>query len=340
MTEFDYELLAEFASTSTITASSKWTPTRTKLESNEVAEITHIEVFSPVTAEGTKEALASVYPVIDGTPIGEYVNLHGYYDYNTAPMKQQTRNLYTFGTPQNTNPLKNLTLKVKRSIGIEAFAGATDVTSTVRVRVWGYRYSEDETIRNVFGDSVYGAEYTMAERAFGREVTFYKEAVEISQDKWDTLAGGIKQAQPKLMPMMRHAQNAVATTINKEYEFSDSNVSEPSHALYFDFDENDALMITNLGVRANANLLNTFIRRSDGKRPENMFPTPYNTNMLHFGLAYPFMPIDIPQWYGLPALVQPYLINDEKGRVVIIDDGTQIPIDAVIAGIAGIRLEK
>lgn len=348
-----WTLLADFLQDSSQSAGDKWEPGAVRLEQNEVAEAVYMEVFAPIQADGTIQDLRQVLPVVDGKGIEEYISLSGRYDSNMAPPRLNqfcgpapfgtTREVFQFGTPGVESPLTNTTLKVKNSIGIRTFAGDSNIDEPYRVRVYGVLYKTQEEMRRVFGDSVYGGESTLEDRNRNRRLTFTKEAVDITKKNWDMLVGGVRQAKPQVMPFVRYAYNAKNTTANTNYEFNytANEVDFDYENMYFEFGVEEALAVSGFGVRSPANLKTMGIQLGSDELPKpNAFTVLRNNNPLHFGHGRPQFPEDFPIFLPIPTLKYRYVINNEKGRIFVRDNGTPITTkDAIIAALQGIMIE-
>ena len=337
----DFTVLAEFKHTGTLSAGNRWYQ-ETKLERNQAAEITTVEIFAPTDDSGNPEDLDRIIPVIDGKSLEDIIALPGHYDrLITPPWNGVVKWRFYFGTPGVRDPRRNTTLKAARSIGIEAYAGDSDVTGDFLVRFWGYLYEEDEALKDQFGDTVYGEETTIYEDTRGKAVSFTKEEVEVSTKNFDQFVGGINQKPPKVMPFVRFGVNANATTPNEEYvyRYETGNVDGKWMDMYWDLDEDEAVIILRAGVRSVDYLKYFGIRIGDNVFPKGYIRADRATNKFHFGLAdiYGYSKA---QWFGLPRWELPLLIHDEIGRVVIKDDGTSIAADQVWVAVSGYMITE
>ncbi|GAI93483.1 unnamed protein product, partial [marine sediment metagenome] len=140
-----------------------------------------------------------------------------------------------------------------------------------------------------------------------------------------------------------------------QFRYDIGRVSDSDENLYFDFDELDALVVESIGVRPDGlvgHLANTGLLIAGDYHPKGLIPTTWRTawgigdNPLNFGLVYPLIhyegnaPEEIPFWYAIPKLDKPYLVWNEKGILVIRDDGTAVvAANGVIVALTGIRIE-
>jgi hypothetical protein len=110
--------------------------------------------------------------------------------------------------------------------------------------------------------------------------------------------------------------------------------------MYFPFDiENKALVVKGLGVRAPANLAETFLNINGKDRPKGRIPTTQFLNPIHFGRAYPLYPADFPAYFTIPKFDKPYLIWQDKGYVAIQDNGTSISAGEITVYLNGLLIE-
>ena len=338
-----WEVIAEFEHTGTLSEGDTWEPTVTKLDKH-VAEIVAMEVLAPLSATGSEEDLLHIVPKIDGVSLEEYIYLPGKYSYNLVPYQKNVigGSIIVFGVPKDPDPLKNTTLKAADSIGVIARAGASDITGTFKIRFWGIRYKTEEDLKRVYGDTVYGAESVVVEGETGKEIRFTKEAVDVSFKNWSKLSGGVNQNNPKIMPFIRWAYNANATTVNTKYVFDEDNVPYAQMELEFDLEEDEALIVERIGVRTTSNLKYYWWEIDNIDRPYDKWIVKEDFNPLHFGLAYPYLPADVPLFYPLYELPEGHklLIHDGVGRVCVQDDGTSIAAGNIVTAVAGKMILK
>lgn len=315
-----------------------------ELERDEVAEVVFAEIWPPVTAGGVEQELKKIIFVLDGERYGQYVSLSGIRSSVMAPPRTRiwAGKLYSFGTPMSTNPLLSTTLKYSETITVETLCGPnTQITEDYRIRLWGYVYKSSE-LPKVFGTMTFPTSITDKPR--NRVLTINKAPIVVTHDTWKTLPGGKDQSIPKINPFIRYAYNANNTdgkSGDYEFRYDLGNVEDSDENLYFDFDQYDALLVEGIGVRADAteHLAQTGLKIAGDYHPKGLIPTTYKNNPLHFGWAYPFFPDDIPLYYAIPKLDKPYLIWNEKGSLVVRDDGNAISANSLIVCLTGIRIE-
>lgn len=353
MEHYELRLLADYIHTGVQVANTWARPSPRdvlgELEKDERAEVVFIEITSPVDG-GAEELLRKIIPVLDGQRFSEYISLSGILSSNMAPNKRSIwgAKLFSFGTPMSSNPLLSTTLKYNEHITFECLAGNANITGDYRIKAWGYVYKESE-LPTVFGTMVFPAYLT--ERARGRTLTLPKSPIPVNGTTWKTLPGGKDQAIPKINPFARFAYNLNATDgIMGDYQFryDTRNVSDSDENLYFDFDSLNALLVESVGIRPDGfagHLAHTGLLIAGDYHPKGLIPTVWADNPLHFGLVYPYIhveagaPTEIPFFYAIPRLDKPRLIWNEKGMVVVRDDGTAIAINGLVVALTGIRIE-
>ena len=336
-----------------------------ELEQDERGEVVFVEIVPPVVG-GADEELRKVVIVLDGAESDKYVSLSGIRTCLMAPPKDRVwaGRLFSFGSPRNTNPLLNTTLKYKQNVTVACLAGpAVPITGAYGVRLWGYVYKASE-LPSAFNGGIMQFPATLADSARQRVCVIDKAPIPINADTWLTLPGGKDQSIPKINPFARFAYNLLATDgLQGDYQFRFQNggVVEEDENMYFEFDSKDALLIVGLGIApANrvlppptglANLARTGLRISGDYHPkgqttqQSLYPTIGAANPLNYGV-FPMTvnaidlvaPLDV--YTAIPKLDRPYLVWNEIGMVVIRDDGVlAVPANTVVAALTGIRIE-
>ena len=377
MEHYELRLLADFLQPAAQAANTWARPTPLavggELEQDERGEIVFAEIQPPVDAVFLNdEDLRKVVIVCDGHETGAYVSLSGIRTSLMAPPKNRiwAGRLYSFGTPHNTNPLLNTTLKYKQNVTVACLAGPnaagiTGATQPYRVRLWGYVYKTSE-LPSAFNGGMMQFPAYLVDGARRRTLPIVKPAIPINGETWLTLPGGKDQAIPKINPYARYAYNALATDgLQGDYQFrfQTGGVIEEQENLYWEFDDKDALLIQSLGVTANndtlmppigvfPNLARTGLRIAGDYHPkgpttrQSLFPTDGLINQITYGrfdivwnVVFPIAPIDV--YNAIPLLDRPYLIWNEIGHVVIRDNGAAVPPDplGVTVALTGIRVE-
>lgn len=350
MEHYELRLLADYTHTGVQVANTWARPSPRdvtgELERDERAEVVFMEITSPVDG-GAEELLRKVIPVLDGQRFSEYVSLSGILSSVMAPPKRSVwgAKLYSFGTPKSNNPLLSTTLKYNESITFECLAGNADITSDYRIKAWGYVYNEAE-LPTVFGVMIFPAYLT--ERARARTLTLSKAPIPVNGKTWKTLPGGKDQSIPKINPFARFAYNLNATDgLQGDYQFryDTRNVADSDENLYFDFDSLNALLVEGIGIRPDGfagHLAHTALLIAGDYHPKGLIPTTWADNPLHFGLVYPFIYPWLPEisfYYAIPRLEKPYLIWNERGMVIVRDDGAAVAANGLVVALTGIRIE-
>jgi len=349
---FELQVLGDFLHTGSLAAGNVWRPTaqtgKTELEADEVAEVVYLEVVPPVKADGTAELLESINLILDGKK-HPYININGTQTYLMAPPKTNIfGNLVALGVPmvnaaKMAAPLYEGTCpKYKNDLKIEVTAGTGGITESFRVRLWGYRYKVDQLASAVA--PMLGGAINIEDKRRGRTLSIYKTPVSLTKEGWTQLPGGLDQAMPKINPLIRYAFNANATTVNIPYEFryDIGNVNSEDENLRFDYDRyKNALVLKGLGVRAPANLAETFISINGEEHPDGRFPTTQYLNPIHFGNVHPILSENFyPNlYYPIPKLDKPYLIWNEIGYIACVDNGSQVAAGDIIVAINGTIIE-
>lgn len=356
---FELVVLGDWLNTSAISAGNLYRPTSVsgngELASDEVGEVVFLEVVPPVTGGGAVENLENIKLILDDIE-HPWINLQGTDTYlMTAPrtniktnpyFNTQNEILYNFGMPMvdavnSPAPLLMATCpKFKNDLRIQAQAGSGGTSANFRIRAWGYRYKVDQ-LNMLFG-AVIGGQVGFNDRRNNRTLQFIKPDVPISKTAWTQLPGGMDQAVPKIQHFSRYAFNANATTANVPYQFryDVGNVGSNDQNMRFEYDRfNNALLIERLGVRASANLEEVFLNIDGEDRPKSRIPTLSGLNPIHFGRGNPILPASQPLYYQVPKFAKPYLVWNEIGYFAIVDNGSTVGANNVIAAMTGTHIE-
>lgn len=349
----EWQLLADFLHTGTQSAGVIWAPPPSagggELESHEVAEVVYVEVIPPVTDLGVAEDLRMIRLVLDGKSPENYNLIPGNHTYLVTGEVAKMRHgkILALGRPVwNVEPgfrglLQATCPKYRDSVSIEALAGGS-ITAPYRVRLWGYRYRAEElaAATAAIGGRL-GGSGNIVDQATGRaSVDFSRPELVISEDTWTQLPGGMDQPLPKIFHFIRLSFNSQATTVNRPYEFrfKDGFVAERYEDLMFEYDvEKKVVLIKGLGVRAPANLRETWIDVGGDERPKKHWPTTQYYNPRHFGQARPILDVD--EYFTIPLLDDPVLVSNEKAVVKVLDNGTQVPAGAIAVIVNGLMVE-
>jgi hypothetical protein len=343
----EFQVLGDFLHTGSQAAGTIWRPKpvegNAELDTDEVAEVLTLEIVPPVTAADVEEDLRYINLILDGKLFGT-LYIPGMRSYLVTPPLNLVENgdFLGFGQPvwnANGNALLARCPKFKQSVTVECYAGGA-ITADYRIRVLGYRYEAKELSR-ITGPI--GLADTLFDPVTGRMSEFInKPAIQPARDTWTQLPGGLDQAVPKIFPFVRMAFNAKATTPNLAYEFrfDVGNVAERYEDLYFPYDmekEKKIAIINGLGVRAPANLKQTWMDVGGDERPKSRIPTSQYLNPIHFGKTAPLY--DSPKYITIPLLRDRIAIFNEKAVVKCVDDGTSIPANSIAVIANGVLVE-
>lgn len=348
---FELQVLGDWTNVAALAAGTLYRPTaiagNAELANNEVAEVQFLEIVPPVTGLGVVENLENIRLILDGKE-HTFINISGTDTYLTQP---PTSNLFhncviNFGMPlvdavkAGQGVLYGTCPKFSQNLRIQAQAGVGGTTAPFRIRAWGYRYELDQLI-GVLGNSV-GGSFSVYDSRNNRTLDQFKVPVVPSKNTWTQLPGGLDQAVPKVNFMYRYAFNVNATTPNVPYQmrYDTGNVLIEEQNMRFDYDRvKSALIVKGLGVRAPADLLQTWFNINSYERPKSRYPTQLNNNPFHFGRATPFLPATEPLYYTVKTLDKPYLIWNEIGYLAVQDDGVSIPANTISTSIFGTIIE-
>ena len=108
------------------------------------------------------------------------------------------------------------------------------------------------------------------------------------------------------------------------------------------------MLVEGIGIKADpspGHLDFTGLLIAGDYHPKGLIPTQYLDNPLNFGTVFPYIhheagvPTEIPLYYAIPRLDKPRLIWNEKGMLIVRDDGTAIVANDLVAALTGIRIE-
>lgn len=330
-----------------------------KLLSQEVAEITEIEIVSPlVAATGVGEALEQIIPRIDGKLYlgGDQIIIRGDLDSLFTPPKpanrgeigsgpnQGKRLVFKLGTglPDlagiiNEQPWRiaeNTTIKTRLEgkIDFEFLVGNTAIIGDFRIIAKGWRYNEKSVVED-FMRRVYGTSRGVGfvDPLTRRDFSYTVPAKTISADKFTELIGGEDQPDNavNVKRLLRWARNGRATTPNTDFilSFEDDNVDTRDQDMKFVVNENNLIVLNRIGVRPGTNHLFTKVEVNTNRmmQEETVLDA---KNDLFYGR-------DVDSATGVAVSVfehkfqelthiQPITISNETGLIVIRDDGTPI----------------
>lgn len=342
-----------------LAANTEWRPSAAlggaELETDEVAEVRYLEITPPINDDGTPQALDHIYFILDDKVTREYVNICGRNDALMFPRRQHVwaNNVVYFGDgivdamKVKYPGIKSTTLKYKTRLQIVARAGDSAITKNFLIRAWGYKYKKDE-LPKILDSTIMDPSVQIVDRTRGKTLMLSKSPIPIDYDNWTRLPGGAYQDKPIIMPYFRWSINSKATTVNLEYQYRFDQQQVPSEEmdLYWKYDQHkdQALLINGFGVRAADNIKYAWIANTGDvlhkEHPKGKFLIDTNNNPLHFGLAYPLWPSNIPLYYSIPRFADDnMLIYGDLAYVAIQDNGTQVAANSVYVAVNGIKFE-
>lgn len=348
---FELQVLGDWTNVAALAAGTLYRPTslvgNAELANNEVAEVQYLEIVPPVTGLGVVENLENIRLILDGKE-HTFINISGTDTFLTQPPTNNIFHNYTvnFGTSMvdaikaGQGVITGTCPKYSQNLRIQAQAGVGGTSAAFRIRAWGYRYELDQLVR-LLGDTI-GGSFSVFDNRNNRTLDQFKIPVVPSKSTWTQLPGGLDQAVPKINFFYRYAFNVNATVPNVPYQmrYDTGNVLIEEQNMRFEYDRiKSALIVKGLGVRAPANLLQTWFNIDGDERPKSRYPTQLNNNPFHFGRAFPFLPAVEPLYYTVKTLERPYLIWNEIGYLAIQDDGAAIPANAVSTSLYGTIIE-
>lgn len=328
-----------------------------KILAQQAAEITEIEIVSPVTAgAGVGEALEQIIPVIDGKLYlgGDQVIIRGDLDAMYTPPKpsnlgeivsgphQGIRKVFKLGTglPDlagviNSEPwriIENTTIKtrVNGTIDFEYLVGNTALVDDVRIIAKGWRYRTKQTIEK-YMRAVYGQPHRVPylDPVSGRDFSFTYPARSITADKFVELIGGEDQPPEgvNVKRLLRWARNKLATTPNTPYalSFEDGNVNTREQNMDFDVLADKVITLLKLGVRPGTNHLLSDVEINNEVLTQEETVVSAKNDLLFGRKTATGAGITsyLHDFRQLPH-IQPLSISNETGKIRIKDDGTAI----------------
>lgn len=355
------------------------------LSSKEIFEVERIEMLAPQNADGSLQTFDRLR-LHDGADYYPFVNYRsfmlGWRGVNnriTTPRLGQPV-LENKVSPEQ-RPLLTACPKFgpedRVDVSVQNDGSQIDDNFTVRVTGWRFK-GTDEEMRRYFSRASNLSEtinqtISMSNPFDEEGNTYPNETIRILQaaeggahGQFARLTGGVNQNLPKVWPWATWADNAVATTANRDYEFSfaDDNVDNKYQSVFLNFaDGDDAAVFDYLMVDdgvANLdemkmelesrdeedipqfNVQDTdehelpFVRRLDGTYPS---AEQYETSVAG-SISRPVTKVD-----GVPTRISDSLqpaetvVWNDEGGIVAVDDGNSIPANGVLIGVQGNRLE-
>jgi len=337
----------EFEHTGTLSAGSDWIPEAVETDTDTVMEVFRMEIFPPVDStvsppkrEEIREVRIRInnddykyiaanelmfppatgaYPVT-AVDLGDPILLEGRRGiYNPCP---------------KVGPRSTLTVRV---------VAKEEISNPFKIRLWVVEVKGEDTLADALKargvltpDGKVDQSFTLVDTE-RKLVKRAEKTVDLSLKKFPELHGGPEASKPRVMPFITWATNAKATTVNTEYIFSrvDGRVDYDFMNLYFNYNENEALVIKQLGVLSHDNL--KYVRVFVSERTKNPWlPASPDQNIAPMPLA---QTTDVTVYQGPKRLERPYVIWKAKGYVSMIDNGTSISAEGVKVAVWGTKFE-
>lgn len=330
------------------------------LDNESVAEIAGIELFGP-NDNGKREKIKYVRPVIDGREISTLsfneLMAPGMTDFQPDPlgavgMRFPGSNacincgipVLMGGDPMDACPKigPNDKLSIKVAAPRTAEGGVATIDTDMKVRVWIAQAKGQSKVNELLtrygrmsggsinsdieiGDLEISETMPIRSRATGNAYSknVPKTGGEFKLTNWTQLPGGDECDKPKVENFITYAQNAVGTTPNEWYQFTQdgTRVNEDWQELRWNLGSNEAIKITHIGVLAHTDMKYLRITRSNRaidnvyeiQPGNNLFPLP--AGRFTSGLQY----------YGPAKLAKSIVGWNEQMSIEIKDNGTAVP---------------
>ena len=333
-----------------------WRPTskdclvidKAELREDEVGELVMAEIYNP-----TDQPIEALWFYIDNIEETRgYTYISGKRDSNMLPPHQLVKKqVYAFGKPGSRELVNNTTIKFKTTCLPRVLAGAGGIAADQASVALHYFVYKENILPAVFGalDGV----VRIIDEATGRSFNLHRPDLAgraVSKDIWDTMPGGRTQAKPKIFPLIRYATNTkeVPTERDYEFDFDDEEVAFPEQNLWFNTKLDNIIIVEGLGIRPHDNSLYTALKIEGDNHPLWEIYTKPTHNELHFGHGHPLLPIDSPDYYGIPLFPGKRVIfaqtirgdlPSEAGGVVHRATTAVIPPNNVTVALTGVKIE-
>lgn len=266
----------------------------TALQSDQVAEATQIEIYSPRSASGVYEDLREIWFVADSVDLRNFIQLSGVGTSNMMPPHNRVHahRVVTLGepfwklaemgmtadfrpkTPVHNFPVKNSTIKYSKqlTLAVKSLLGVTGAGSNGwRVVVKGYVYTAKQLALLAAGYSPNVYLTDTRRLADGKPALALPDSWDVNGPvgitNWTRLLGGTQQAKQKAFPMAKFAYNGNPTQPTSPFQYSTNtqiggaagNVSDDYQQLGFEYKSgNKALLVRGFGVRQTGATYNVY----------------------------------------------------------------------------------
>jgi hypothetical protein len=325
------------------------------LDNESVAEISGIEIFGPNDGN-RRQKFRYVTLIIDGKE-QESIKFNelmapGYVNGQIGPYGGGGRYghastnlghpILAGGKPEDATPKigpgDSLSLRVQGALATE---GGEILNQPMRVRVWMLQCKGEEKLRSVLdyyhgqkGTGLYQGGSLDCGFVLGDLEDFESMPIKAFDKKigssggfrlgdWTRVHGGNDCDKPKITNFITYAQNALSTTANSWYQFTQdgTKVTEDWQVLRYNYDKRDALRITHVGVKSHKDLRYIRLGRS-GRSIDYIHECQMASNPLEMpGNQF----INVPCNMGPTKLPRSFVVWNEIGSIEAEDNGTAIP---------------
>ena len=234
-------------------------------------EITSLEIYPPVDANGNYEDLREVWFILDNKDVRHYVNLPGCGWALMTPDRIHVIGGATFklnfGSPLwkvcqdggSNMPIRNTTLKFTRTMSM-AVSSVYGVTGGFRLVVKGFTYTPAQlaSFASKWTNNVFVQTDRRAVEGYPPLSFVFRPSGPLSLSTWSSYPGGVEQGGLKVNPRWGFAFNNNATSGSRAFAFTtlnalaggSGNVEDTYQDLGNEFNlNNDALIVRGFGVR-------------------------------------------------------------------------------------------
>lgn len=332
--------------------------------SGDYGDLTRLIVISAVDSDGSAPD-AAIWPVVDGTDLGDDMILDASQEGNMMPNPAQAVGGFSrvLGIPVRQAVQKGIANWALQATGLKA-------KSNYRFRVqstagWGNSGNVITPLRIIgIGDKLDGQALntlaeTIARQGYDGHVTYnapgfddldayHSIAGGLSSATWTALPGGTTQQGVKISRFFRYAYNATATPKQGEFILStdngvkgaEGNVAD-GHDLGFNYtDSKDYLFLLEFGVRPGTNQAFVGFRVDDQILPDdNGFPATSHVNPFPYGLVQPQRP-DSNLYWALRKPAWQVVASTNKVAWFVTANGTAIPANSAGVALGGVKVQR
>lgn len=314
MNKYDYRAILRFKHSGSINENQTVVSQVVNIGNDEALQIHKIEISPPMNSGNVENMFVRL--IIDGNQY-PFVYLHS------------TARTIVLGDHKSTNPLLNTCPKAKSNVAVEVIGGPGGVTGDFEIRVWGDYFKGDDSLRQFFGASVFNNVASVVSDEFrGKSVSVY-HPTPLNIANFNSLPGGGPQSnKPNVFPLVIYNFNNQATTQNMEYVMSNTNVYNMQFPMFWNLDQNSAVLIDRIGALIKDNGKYVGIKVGNDYYPVNNFEVDSVYNDIPLNADTTTVP-------SLTEINRKVLITNELGGVFIQDDGTSIAAEDALIAIQG-----